>query len=395
MKYNFDTTVERIETSCVKYDLRETIFGKSDVIPMWVADMDFETPDFIREAVIERALHPIYGYTFRDSSYYNHIVNWLDNNHQWKIEKESVVFCPGVVPALNFAVLAFTKPKDKIIVQPPVYFPFFGAVKSHDRELVYNQLLKTDNGYIIDYELLNEQAKDAVMLILCNPHNPVGRAWKIDELEKIAEICLKNNVMVLSDEIHADLVLPGFKHEVFANISPEVASITITTHAPSKTFNLAGLATSSVIITNPDLRKIFKDYVENLHIGMGNIFGMVASNAAYEKGNEWRLQLVDYINDNVDYVDRFITEQLPLVRVFRPEATYMVWLDFSKYGLSDADLKKRMIFEAGLGLNAGTDFGPGGEGCLRMNVACQRKTLEIAMHQFREVFSNNPNVSSL
>ena len=155
MKYNFDTTVERIETSCVKYDLRETIFGKSDVIPMWVADMDFETPDFIREAVIERALHPIYGYTFRDSSYYNHIVNWLDNNHQWKIEKESVVFCPGVVPALNFAVLAFTEPKDKIIVQPPVYFPFFGAVKSHDRELVYNQLLKTDNGYIIDYELFN------------------------------------------------------------------------------------------------------------------------------------------------------------------------------------------------------------------------------------------------
>lgn len=395
MKYNFDITVERIETSCVKYDLRETIFGKSDVIPMWVADMDFETPEFIREAVIERALHPIYGYTFRDSSYYKHIINWLDNNHQWKVEKDSIIFCPGVVPALNFAVLAFTKPKDKIIVQPPVYFPFFGAVKSHDRELVYNQLIKTDNGYIIDYELLNEQAKDAVMLILCNPHNPVGRAWTKDELERIAEICLKNNVMVLSDEIHADLVLPGFKHEVFANISPEVAAITITTHAPSKTFNLAGLATSSVIITNPELRKIFKDYVDNLHIGMGNIFGIVASNAAYEKGNEWRLQLVDYINDNVDYVERFIAEYLPLVRVFRPEATYMIWLDFSKYGLSDADLKKKMIFESGLGLNAGTDFGPGGEGCMRMNVACQRKTVEIAMHQFREVFANIPDVSSL
>jgi cystathionine beta-lyase len=387
MKYNFDTQVERTETSCIKYDLRETIFGKSDVIPMWVADMDFETPDFIREAVIERALHPIYGYTFRDSSYYDHITKWLYNIHQWKVEKESIVFCPGVVPALNFAVLAFTKPKDKIIVQPPVYFPFFGAVKSHDRELVNNQLIKTENGYAIDFELLEEQAKDAVMLILCNPHNPVGRAWKKVELERIAEICLKNKVMVLSDEIHADLVLPGYKHEVFANISPEVSAITITTHAPSKTFNLAGLATSSVIITDPELRKIFKEFIENLHIGMGNIFGMVASNAAYEKGDEWRLQLIKYIDDNVEYVEQFITQHLPLIRVFRPEATYMIWLDFSKYDLSDLDLRKKMIFEAGLGLNSGTDFGPGGEGCMRMNIACQRKTVEIALHKLEEVFS--------
>ena len=388
MKYNFDKEINRSETSSVKYDLRETIFGKTDVIPMWVADMDFETPDFIRESVIERANNPVFGYTFRDSDYYNHIINWLSENHQWKVEKDSIIFCPGVVPALNFAVLAYTKPNDKIIIQSPVYFPFFGAINSHNRELVNNQLVKTETGYIIDFDLLEEQAKDAVMLILCNPHNPVGRAWTRIELEKIASICLKHNVLVLSDEIHADLVLPGYKHEVFANISPEVAAITITTHAPSKTFNLAGLATSSVIIANPDLRKVFQLFVEDLHIGMGNIFGIVASNAAYGKGNAWRMQLIEYLNDNVNYVEKFIRINMPAIRVFRPEATYMIWLDFSGYGLTDEILKKKMIFEAGLGLNAGTDFGPGGEGCMRLNIACPRKTVEAAMLRLKEVFAN-------
>jgi cystathionine beta-lyase len=284
MKYNFNKFIDRTRTSCVKYDLRQTIFGKSDVIPMWVADMDFETPDFIRDAIIQRAGHPVYGYTFRDTDYYQPIIEWMQSHHDWLIRKEDIIFCPGVVPALNIAVMAFTKPGDKIIIQPPVYRPFYGAVRDHNRELVYNQLIRKENKYLIDYELLEEQAKDGVMLILCNPHNPVGRCWDQSELKKVAEICLKHHVLVLSDEIHADLVMPGYRHQVFANLSPEAAEITITAHAPSKTFNLAGLATSSVIISNPELRSVFSQFIEKMHLTLGNLFGSVASTAAYSHG---------------------------------------------------------------------------------------------------------------
>jgi len=394
MKYNFDALIERTDTASVKYDLRESIFGSADVIPMWVADMDFETPDFIRQAVIERANHPIYGYTFRDLSYYDHIINWLYFQHQWHVEKESILFCPGVVPAINLAVMAFTKPNDKIIVQSPVYFPFFGAIENQNRILVNNQLIKSDTGYVIDYKLLEEQAKDAVMLILCNPHNPVGRAWTISELERMAAICLKNKLLVLSDEIHADLVLPGHKHAVFAKLSVEVAAMTITTHAPSKTFNLAGMATSSVIISNPDLRMVFQKIIDNLHIGMGNLFGIIASNAAYSLGNAWRLQLIEYLNDNVNYIEIFLLKHIPEIRFFRPEATYMVWLDFNSFGMNDKQLKHKLIFEAGLGLNAGIDFGAGGEGCMRMNIACTRATLVLAMNKLEAVFVRNVGHSS-
>jgi cysteine-S-conjugate beta-lyase len=379
MKYNFDNHIDRTHTSSVKYDLRQTVFEKGDVIPMWVADMDFETPDFIRDAVIQRAGHPVYGYTFRDVDYYEPIVAWMQSHHGWTIQKEDIVFCPGVVPALNFAVLAFTKPGDKIIIQPPVYPPFFGAVRDHNRELVYNQLIPDENTYRIDFELLEEQAKDAVMLILCNPHNPVGRCWNRLELEKIAEICLKHKVLVLSDEIHADLVMPGHRHQVFANLSPEAAEITLTAHAPSKTFNLAGLATSSVIISNPELRSVFSKFVDNMHLGMGNLFGSVASTAAYLHGEPWRLQLMDYLDENIGFTEAFINENIPGLSMFRPEATYMIWLDFREFRLDDETLKHKLIHEAGLGFNPGTEFGPGGSGFMRMNVACNRSTLTEAL----------------
>ncbi len=379
MTYNFDKIIDRSNTSCVKYDLRQTIFGKADVIPMWVADMDFETPGFIRDAIIQRASHPVYGYTFRDESYYQAIIDWMKSRHNWSIQKDEIVFCPGVVPALNFAVQAFTKPGDKIIVQPPVYFPFFGAVKDHERVLVYNQLLQKETTYEIDFNLLEEQAKDAEMLILCNPHNPVGRCWNRSELEKIAQICLKHNVLIVSDEIHADLVMPGYKHEIFANLSPEVAAITLTMHAPSKTFNLAGLSTSSVIISNPEIRTKFSKFIEKMHLGMGNLFGSVASTAAYSQGEEWRLQLIDYINDNINFAEEYIKENIPALKMFRPEATYMIWLDFREFGLDTETLKQKLIHEAGVGFNTGKDFGPGGEGFMRMNVACTRATLEEAL----------------
>jgi cystathionine beta-lyase len=390
MKYNFDKFIDRTHTSSVKYDLRKLVFNKSDVIPMWVADMDFETPDFIRDAVIQRAHHPIYGYTFRDVDYYQPIVDWMQSHHGLTIHRDEIVFSPGVVPALNFSVLALTKPGDKIIIQPPVYPPFYGAVRDHNRELVYNRLIQTGNTYLIDFELLEEQAKDAKMLILCNPHNPVGRCWNRTELENIAQICLKHNVLVVSDEIHADLVMPGHRHQVFANLSPEVAGIAITAHAPSKTFNLAGLATSSVIISNPELRSAFSQLIEKMHLGMGNLFGSVASTAAYMHGEPWRLQLIDYICDNIGIAQTFLEERIPGLRMFRPEATYMIWLDFRKFRLDDEALKNKLIDEAGLGFNPGTEFGPGGEGFMRMNVACTRSTLTDSLERLRKLLSEIP-----
>ncbi len=386
MKYNFDLPVDRDGTSCVKFDLRERIFGKSDVLPMWVADMDFETPDFIREAVMKRASHPIYGYTFREADYFEPIIAWMKSHHNWTLQRNEIIFCPGVVPALNFAVLTYTNPGDQIIVQPPVYFPFFGAVSDHERELVYNQLVEDGNTYRINFEQLEEQAKTAKMLILCNPHNPVGRCWTREELERIADICLKNKVLVLSDEIHADLVMTGYQHQVFAALSPEIADITITTHAPSKTFNLAGLATSSVIISNPELRKLFSQMMEKMHLWLGNLFGNIASKAAYSHGEPWRSELIEYVNDNISLVDDYLRENIPAIRMFRPEATYMIWLDFRQFGLDDESLKHKLIHEAGLGFNAGTDFGPGGSGFMRMNVACPRAVVVDALERLRKVF---------
>ncbi|MDP2235343.1 MAG: PatB family C-S lyase [Bacteroidales bacterium] len=386
MHYDFDKISEREGTACVKYDLREMYFKRADVLPMWVADMDFETPDFIREAIIERASNPLYGYTFRDENYYSSIINWLERRHQWHVEKDWILFTPGVVPALNLAVLSYTNPGDKIIVQPPVYFPFFTAVKDHNRTLVYNQLIKGEKNYSINFEQLEELATDAKMLILCNPHNPVGRAWTKDELERIAEICLKNNVLVLSDEIHNDLILKGHRHQVFADISPEVANITITAHAPSKTFNIAGMATSSVIISNKELRLKFEKTLKALHVDMGNLFGFVASTAAFSKGDEWLRQLLEYVQKNVDFTESYLLKHLPKIKMFRPEATYMIWLDFGAYGLSDNELNHRMIMEAELGLSQGITFGPGGESCMRLNVACSKEILIEALEKLRKVF---------
>ena len=388
MTYNFDKIINRTHTSSVKYDLRQTVFGKDDVIPMWVADMDFETPCFIRDAVVKRASDPIYGYTFRDIDYYLPIIDWMKSHHKWIIQKEDIIFCPGVVPALNMAVMAFTKPGDKIIIQPPVYRPFFGAVRDHDRELVYNQLIQKGNEYRMDFDLLEEQAKDAVMLILCNPHNPVGRCWSKTELDKLAAICIKNKLLVLSDEIHADLVMPGFRHQVFANLSPEAAEITITAHAPSKTFNLAGLATSSVIISNPELRSVLSKFIENMHLGMGNLFGSVASTAAYSQGEPWRLQLIEYLDNNIEFTSSFINENIPGLKLIRTEATYMIWLDFRNFRLDDETLKNKLIHEAGLGFNPGTEFGPGGEGFMRMNIACPRSTLNDALGRLQKMLSD-------
>ncbi|MBS4058473.1 MAG: PatB family C-S lyase [Bacteroidales bacterium] len=387
MACNFNKIIDRGESNSVKYDLRSAIFGKPDVIPMWVADMDFETPEFIRNAVIARANHPVYGYTFKPESYYQAIIQWLQQRHGWAVHPDWISFSPGVVPALNLAVLAVTQPNDKVIVQTPVYYPFTSAVKHHQRELLINQLIFSENKYTIDYDLLEQQAREASLLILCNPHNPVGRAWRREELEKVADICIRNKVIVLSDEIHNDLLLPGYTHQVFADLSSEAAQITITAHAPSKTFNLAGLSTSSVIISDDTLRKKFRHTLEGIHIELGNLFGITASIAAFTEGDAWLDALVTYLSENIRYATGIINAQLPWVNVVQTEATYMMWIDFSASGLSDEELKQHFIHKAGLGLSPGYEFGPGGQGFMRINVACPRSNLEKAFDQLVASFA--------
>lgn len=386
MIYDFDKIIDRTGTECVKYDLRETVFGKADVIPMWVADMDFPTADFIREAIIERAKGDVYGYTFREDAYFESIVNWIQRHHQWETKKEWMSFTPGIVNAFNLAVMGLTKEGDEIIIQPPVYHPFFFAVNNHKRKLVENPLIDTEGGYVMDFDLLEQQAKTAKMLILSNPHNPVGRAWKKEELMRLGEICMKNNVLVFSDEIHCDLVMPGFKHVPFASLSEEFAQNSITAHAASKTFNLAGLATSTVIIPNENLRNKYCDFVHSTEADMGNVFGKIATKAAMEKGDEWHAQLINYIKGNIDFAYDFIKREMPKIRIHKAEATYMIWLNFKDYGISDTELNRKMIHEAGLGLNAGNIFGKEGEFCMRVNLACPRSIVEKALNQMKLVF---------
>ncbi len=386
MIYDFDKVIDRTGTECVKYDLRETVFGKADVIPMWVADMDFPTADFIREAIIERAKGDVYGYTFREDAYFQSIVNWIQRHHQWETKKEWMSFTPGIVNAFNLAVMGLTKEGDEIIIQPPVYHPFFFAVNNHNRKLVENTLIDTEDGYVMDFDLLEQQAKTAKMLILSNPHNPVGRVWKKEELMRLGEICIKNNVLVFSDEIHCDLVMPGFKHVPFASLSEDFAQNSITAHAASKTFNLAGLATSTVIIPNEELRNKYVNFVHSTEADMGNVFGKIATKAAMEKGDEWHSQLINYIKGNIDFAYDFIKREMPKVRIHKAEATYMIWLNFKDYGISDAELNRKMIHEAGLGLNVGNIFGKEGEFCMRVNLACPRSIVEKALNQMKLVF---------
>jgi len=385
MKWNFDEAPQREGTDCIKYDLRELTFGRKDVIPMWVADMDFKTPDFIADKLRERVNHELYGYSFRPAGYFNSIVKWLSVRHNWHIDREWICFCPGIVPALNLCTLAFTRPGDSVIVQPPVYAPFFSAIESHGRNIIYNQLVEQEGSWRMDFDSLRRSiSENTKMIIISNPHNPVGRAWTADELNTLAGICLENKILILSDEIHCDLILPGFRHIPVAGISEEIADITVTCIAPSKTFNLAGLSTSSVIITNPVLRKYFKRKIDTLHVGYGNIFGNVASAAAYSEGAAWTDELMEYIKGNVEYVMKYCRENIPEIKPVKPEATYLIWLDCRNLGMSGKELQYFFVHRAGVGLSEGSVFGPGGEGFMRMNLGTNRATVTKALEQIEK-----------
>lgn len=388
MHFDFDKVVERKNSSCIKWDGMEKFLGAADALPMWVADMDFLTPGFITEALIKRAGHGIFGYPLRAEGYFTSQVEWFKRRHQWKVERDWIVFSPAVVPALNMSVLAYTLPGDKIIVQPPVYFPFFSAATDHKRTLAYNHLIMKDGRLCMDFENLETLAKEgAKMLILSNPHNPGGSVWTREELTQMADICLKYNVLILSDEIHCDLVYKPNKHIPVASLSNEISMQTITTVAPSKTFNLSGFSTSSVIIENDSLRRQLISQIENLHIGWGNIFGNIASEEAYQHGDTYVDELMDYLAKNVAILENYVAQHLPQIKVIRPEATFLVWLDCRNTGMDDDELNHFFLHKAKVGLNPGKMFGAGGEGFMRMNIGCPASTLLTGLDRIRDAFA--------
>lgn len=386
-KYNFDEIVPREGTNCIKYDALDRFFGSKDVLPLWVADMDFKTPDFIVNAIKKRAEHEIYGYTFRDDTYYNSIIGWMERRHNWEIKKEWISFSPGVVAGLTFGIEAFSKPGDGVVVQPPVYFPFFDCVKGTKRKLIENPL-KIENGrYTFDFEDLKAKIdKKTKLLLLCNPQNPGGTVFTREELTELATICLENKIMVISDEIHSDLIFNGNKHIPFASLSDEIAQNCMVSMAPSKTFNVAGFSSSIVIIPNKTKFARYERAIGVAHLYMGNIFGSVAMEAAYAHGDNWLDQMLDYMWDNYKILEAFFETKLPKVKVMKPEATYLIWLDFREYGMKNAELMKFTIENAKVGLNDGGRFGTGGDGWLRINIGCPRSVLIEALERLGKAF---------
>ncbi|PIF05429.1 MAG: cystathionine beta-lyase [Draconibacterium sp.] len=384
---NFDEIIPREGTNCIKYDGRERLFKTNDVLPLWLADMDFRVPDFVAEAIQKRAEHEIFGYTFKPESYFESVIGWIKRRHGWEVKKRWISSSPGVVAGLTLAIETFSKPGDKVIVQPPVYFPFFDCIKGTGRKITENPLKIVNGRYTFDFDDLKLKIdKRTKLLLLCNPQNPGGMVWKRSELEKLASLCLENDILVISDEIHSDLVFGKNKHVPFATLSEEAAGNCVVCMAPSKTFNVAGLSTSLMII--PDKIK-FARYERQLavgHFGMGNIFGSVALEAAYTHGDEWLQQLLAYLWDNYLFLERFIKEHLPKVKVMQPEATYLVWLDFRKYGMDDNELMKFTIKKAKVGLNNGGKFGTGGNGWLRINIGCPRSTLHEGLKRLASAF---------
>jgi len=384
--YNFDELVDRSSTNCLKYDARANFFGKADLLPLWVADMDFRTPDFIVDAIRKRTEHEIFGYSFRSESYNQSIVNWLKRRHNWEIKPEWISFSPGVVAGFTLAIEAFSNPGDGVIIQTPVYFPFFDSVKETGREMIENPLRLENGRYYFDLEDLKQKISPTTkLLLLSNPHNPGGMAWNEAELSELAQICLENKILIISDEIHSDLIFEGYRHTPLAGISDEIAQNCVICMAPSKTFNTAGLTTSFLVIPNKRHFVAYERKMRLPHLHMGNIFGTLALEAAYTHGDEWLAQLLTYLEGNFAFLNQFFQENLPQVKVMRPEATYLIWLDFSAFKLTDEALNQKLI-DAGVGLNRGVQFGKQGSGYMRLNMGCPRSVLQEALIRIQKAF---------
>jgi cysteine-S-conjugate beta-lyase len=376
MHYDFDTVIERCNTNSVKWDFCRELFGSTEVLPMWVADMDFQVPQPVIEALRAVAEHGVFGYPRATSSYYESVIDWMKNRHNWDVNKEWITCTPGVVPALNWLVKAFTKPGDKVLLQAPVYPPFFKAIENNGCQVVNNPLKLEDGQLLMDFVDLEEKLSQGVkVMLLCSPHNPGGRVWSREELEQVGKLCLKYGVIVVADEIHHDLVFKGFRNTCFATLSKELAENCVVCTAPSKTFNLAGLQVANIIIPNPKLRSALRQVIEVNGHYEPSIFGLKGVEAAYRHGEDWLEQLMAYLEGNLDYLIDYFEANIPQVKVIRPQGTYLVWLDFRDLGMETKALQRFLHQQAKIGLNSGHTFGQGGEGFQRMNIACPRKIL--------------------
>lgn len=387
--YDFDLPIERRGTMSVKYDSALKNGMPEDILPLWIADMDFRVPPCVTDALQERLQHGIFGYSDTEEKYDSAVIGWFQKKHSWTPEAEWIVKTPGVVIALATAIRTLTEPGDAVLIQPPVYYPFCNVIRDTGRHKVENPLVYREGRYTVDFEDFEEKIRteNVRAVMLCSPHNPTGRVWKQEELERIGRICARENVAVIADEIHCDFVRDGYTHTPFLKACPALAEKTIVCTAPSKTFNLAGLATSNIFIPGDRVREAF---IRELHAfgcyNPPNIMGLIACRAAYEKGEEWHLQCRAYMNKNLDFVRKYVKEHLPSVRLVEPEGTYFAWLDFSGLGLSLEELNRKMIREAGVWLDDGAIFGTGGAQLQRVALSCTRDTLSKAMDGMKRAF---------
>lgn len=382
--YNFDELIERRGTDSVKWDGVKKSWGRDDLLPMWVADMDFRTPPFVMDALRKRLEHEVLGYTFACEEWYTSICSWLSSRYGWIIDRKMLSFVPGIVRGQAFALQCFTNPGDKVLVMTPVYHPFFLVTERMGREVVYSPLVLRDGQYHIDFEHLRKDIQGCRALILCNPHNPGGRVWTLEELQQVADICKESGTLVISDEIHADLTLPPYKHHPFATVSETAAQISLTFMAPSKAFNMPGLGSSYAIVVDEDIRRRFHKFMVAGEFGEGHLLAYIGTAAAYMHGEEWLEQLLDYIKGNIDFTENYLKEHIPGISMIRPQASYLVFLDCRALELSQEELNRLFVEKAHLALNDGMMFGKPGEGFMRLNIGCPRSVLEQALEQLKE-----------
>jgi cystathionine beta-lyase len=389
--YDFDRIIDRKGSGAIKCDALGKFFGKDDLIPMWVADMDFETPDFITEALMERMKHPVFGYTAEPEDFRPAICDWIAERHGWQVKSEWLSYIPGIVKGIGMVINVFMKEDEKVIILPPVYHPFRLVPQKNHREVVFNPLRELpEGGYEMDFENLEAVCDDKCrILILSNPHNPAGIVWPRETLERLASFCHSRGIIVISDEIHCDMALYGNRHIPFASVSPEASACSITFGAPSKTFNIAGIVSSYSIVPNDELRRRFHEWMEANEMNAAPLFSPIATIAAFRKGEEWRKQMLEYVEGNIDFLTGYCRENMPKIKPLRPQASFLVWLDCRSLGLDHDQLIDLFINKAGLALNDGEMFNPGGQGFMRLNVGTPRTILKSALDRLHKAISEN------
>lgn len=391
IEYNFDRQIDRRGTGALKTDALQTRYGNADLLPLWVADMDFETPPFIIDALRKRLEHPILGYTIEPEDYWQVVKEWIWSHHGWNVECEWLRYIPGIVKGIGMVINAFLKPDEKVIIQPPVYHPFRLVPEGNHREVVYNPLIENSDGsYSMDFDNLESVCDEKCrLLILSNPHNPAGILWDADTLRRLASFCHSHGIIVISDEIHCDMALWGLRHIPFATVSPEAAACSITFAAPSKTFNIAGVVSSYSVVPNPELRERFYSYLKANEYDDAPIFAPIATIAAYKEGEEWRRQMLSYVEGNIEEVISYCNDKIPSIKPLRPQASFLVWLDCRGLGLSHDELVDLFVRKAALALNDGAMFGEAGSGFMRLNVGCPRATIRTALERLSAAISGS------